>query len=251
MLRVKPCHSEMLTVALFPQAAWGQARLGLLPTSAQARLGLLPTRKRRLLAWRPTRLSCIGAQPQELGYRLCSQNLRLSSRIAFGSDHDCQMTWPGQAGARTWTQFWAFAWATSQREVKVLSAPKSANNLCAVRILFSSVESAEIEDSCESIPTLILQTDSERSCGRYDGGGTRTASRRGLSGGFGRSLGPGVLIVSVADFFRFHSKYPSNYYDVGAGQRRDSSFAPKKTIFSGSSGQRRRTWLRRHGVTTF
>ena len=89
-----------------------------------------------------------------------------------------------------------------------MSAPKSANNLCAVRILFSSVESAEIEDSCESIPTLILQTDSERSCGRYDGGGTRTASRRGLSGGFGRSLGPGVLIVSVADFFRFHSKIP-------------------------------------------
>ena len=116
--------------------------------------------------------------------------------------------WPGPAGARTWTQIWTFAWATSQRlgEIKVLSSPKSVHNLCGVRILFSSVESAEIEDNCESIPTLILQT--ERSCGRYDGGGTRTASRRGLSGGFGRALGPGVLIVSVADFFRFHSKIP-------------------------------------------
>ena len=43
-----------------------------------------------------------------------------------------------------------------------------------------------------------FQTSSSRlSCGRYDGGGTRTASREGLSGGFGRALG---------HFFRFHSK---------------------------------------------
>ena len=54
----------------------------------------------------PTRPSCAGARPQELGHWFCSQNLRLSSGIAFGGD--CQMTCTGPshgaAGARTWTQ---------------------------------------------------------------------------------------------------------------------------------------------------
>ena len=41
----------------------------------------------------PPKLSCAWALTQELDHWFCSQNFRLSSGIAFGSD--CQMTWRG------------------------------------------------------------------------------------------------------------------------------------------------------------
>ena len=44
-------------------------------------------------------------------------------------------------------------------QMKVLQALKSHNNLCKVWILLRSVENAEIEDSSELIPTLILWTE--------------------------------------------------------------------------------------------
>ena len=44
-------------------------------------------------------------------------------------------------------------------QMKVLQALKSHNNLCEVWILLRSVENAEIEDSSELIPTLILWTE--------------------------------------------------------------------------------------------
>ena len=48
---------------------------------------LRPTRKRPVFVLaRLTRPSCAWALPQELGHRFCSQNLRLSSGIAFESD---------------------------------------------------------------------------------------------------------------------------------------------------------------------
>ena len=52
---------------------------------------LPPTRKRPVFVLaRPTRPSCAGALLQELGHWFCSQILRLSSGVTFGSD--CQMT---------------------------------------------------------------------------------------------------------------------------------------------------------------
>ena len=58
---------------------------------------LPPTRKRPIFVLaRPTHASRAGAGPQELGHWFCSQILRLSSRIAFGSD--CQMTGAGWQG---------------------------------------------------------------------------------------------------------------------------------------------------------
>ena len=117
----------------------------------------------------PTRLSCAGAQPQEPGYRLCSQNLRLSSRIFFGSD--CQLTGRGSNLDSNLNL------PPGQRDVKVLSAPKSVNNLCGVRILFSSVQSAEIEGSCESIPNFILQTELRKVRRRRDSDGLPRGSQ--------------------------------------------------------------------------
>ena len=61
------------------------------------------------------------------------------------------------AEARTWTQTWTLP--PDHRVVKVLSALKSQNKLCEVWILVRSVENAEIEDSGESISTLIHQDD--------------------------------------------------------------------------------------------
>ena len=40
----------------------------------------------------------------------------------------------------------------------IVSAPKPQNKLCGIWFLFGSVVIAKIEDSCESIPTLIHQT---------------------------------------------------------------------------------------------
>ena len=77
---------------------------------------------------RQTRLSFAGALPKELCHWFCSQNLRLSSRIAFGCEF--QMTCrglnlplPDQRVANS---------------AKVLSALKSQNNLCGVWILFKN-----------------------------------------------------------------------------------------------------------------
>ena len=58
--------------------------------------------------------------------------------------------------------------SSDQLVVKALSAQKSQNNLCAVKILFRSVDNSKIEDSYESIPTLIHQT--EGGTGRVEGG---------------------------------------------------------------------------------
>ena len=50
-----------------------------------------------------------------------------------------------------------------QRVVKVLSAPKSQNNLCGVGILFRSVENAEIETNPHApLKACKLQRGSER-----------------------------------------------------------------------------------------
>ena len=68
--------------------------------------------------------SCVRVLPQELGYWFCSQILRLSNGIAFGSD--CQMTiW--LAGARSWTQTWTLA--PGQWIVEVLCAQKPKNKV--------------------------------------------------------------------------------------------------------------------------
>ena len=74
--------------------------------------------------------------PQELGYWFCSQNLQLSSGIAFWSASDYQITNRGNL-------------QHDQQVGKVFSALKSKNNMCGVRNLnsFRSVENAEIEDS--------------------------------------------------------------------------------------------------------
>ena len=84
------------------------------------------------------------------GHWSSSQNLRLSSGIAFGSDF--QMTGRGSNLDSTWTL------PPDQRVVKVLSAPKSQNKLCRVLIHFRSPKKAEIVDITETISTLIHRT---------------------------------------------------------------------------------------------
>ena len=83
------------------------------------------------------------ARPQELGNWISRQNLRLSSGIAFGSD--CQMTCRG-----------------SNLDSNLNSAAWPMGFICSK--VFRSVENAEIEDSCASIPTLIHQTECYHSC---------------------------------------------------------------------------------------
>ena len=56
---------------------------------------------------------------------------------------------------RTWTQISTLQ--PDQRVVKVLSALKSLNKLCAVLIIIGSVEDAEIESNIYLFPTLISQ----------------------------------------------------------------------------------------------
>ena len=56
---------------------------------------------------------------------------------------------------RTWTQISTLQ--PDQRVVKVLSALKSLNKLCAVLIIIGSVEDAEIESNSDLFPTLISQ----------------------------------------------------------------------------------------------
>ena len=66
--------------------------------------------------------------------------------------------WQGEAW--TWAQTWSLP--PDQLVVKVWSAQKSHNELCGVWILFKSVETSKIDDSGESISTLIHQTDTEQ-----------------------------------------------------------------------------------------
>ena len=87
-----------------------------------------------------------------------------SSAIYFAvKTFDCLLVWTSGvitrwlAGARTGIRTWTLP--PDQRVEKVLSAPKSLNKLRGVWILFRSVENVEIKDSCESISTLINQTD--------------------------------------------------------------------------------------------
>ena len=75
--------------------------------------------------------SCAGALPQELGIWFCSQNLRLSSGIAFGSN--CQMIGRGLNLDSNLNS------APDQLVVKVLSALMCLNNLCGVWILFTGL----------------------------------------------------------------------------------------------------------------
>ena len=77
-------------------------------------------------------VSCAGALPQELGHWFCSQNLRLSSGIAFGSDY--QMTC---RGSNFDSNLNFAAWPLG---LEVLSALKPQNNPCGVWILFRSAE---------------------------------------------------------------------------------------------------------------
>ena len=66
-------------VAIFPKTSLP------LPAGQQR---LLPTKKRNVFELaRPTSLSCAAAQPKELGHWFCSQNLWLTSGIAFGNDY--------------------------------------------------------------------------------------------------------------------------------------------------------------------
>ena len=85
--------------------------------------------------------SCAGVQPQKLGYWFCSQNLWLSSRIAFGSS--CQIISRGYNLAMDCTGFY------------LLIHPR----IFYVEFEFVLVENTGIEDNGESIPTLIHQTE--------------------------------------------------------------------------------------------
>ena len=82
--------------------------------------------------FRPPKL--YGSAPQKLGFWFCSQNLPLSSQVAFFSD--CQI-------------LKLEIYRLTNGLVKVLSAPKSQNNLCGVWIVFRFFENGELEDSCE------------------------------------------------------------------------------------------------------
>ena len=82
---------------------------------------LQPTRKRPVLVLaRLTRPSCAREQPQELGLWFCSQNLRLSSGIAFGSD--CQMT---SRGSNMDSNLNSVAWPMGCRAFICPKVPKS------------------------------------------------------------------------------------------------------------------------------
>ena len=94
--------------------------------------------------------SCAGLLPQKLCHWIFSQSLWLSSWIAFWSD--CHMT---GRGLNLDSNMNFASWPMG---CKGLSALNSHNKLSGVWILFRSVENAEIEDSCELIPTLIHQT---------------------------------------------------------------------------------------------
>ena len=91
---------------------------------------------------------CARALPKELCHWFCSQNLRLSSGIAFRSD--CRMICRGSNLDSNLNSAHC-----DQPVVKVLSALKSLNKLCWVWNLFGQVEDAEIE---ASIFYLIPQT---------------------------------------------------------------------------------------------
>ena len=92
-------------------------------------LRLLPTRKCPVFVLaRRTSPSCAGARPQELGHWFCSKNLWLSGGIWIACGN--------YSGAGTWTQTRTLQ--PDQQGVKVLSAPKSQNNMCGVWSLFRS-----------------------------------------------------------------------------------------------------------------
>ena len=94
---------------------------------------------------RPTRPSCAGARPQELNHWICSQILRLSPGIAFGSE--CQMC----RGSNLDSNLNSSAWPTGCKGFLRI-------NCVEFWVLFRSVENAEIEDSSELISNLIHQT---------------------------------------------------------------------------------------------
>ena len=88
-----------------------------------------------------------GNLPQELGHWFCSQKW-LSSGIALESG--CQMTC---RGSNLDSNLNPAAWPKGCK----LPAPESQNSLCVVWILFTSVETAEIEDCGEQISTKLCQ----------------------------------------------------------------------------------------------
>ena len=90
---------------------------------------------------------CAGVLPQELGHWFCSQKW-LSSGIALKSD--CQMT---GRGSNLDSNLNSAPWPKGCK----LPAPESQNSLCVVWILFTSVETAEIEDCGEQISTKLCQ----------------------------------------------------------------------------------------------
>ena len=101
---------------------------------------LPPTRKRPVFVLaRPTRPSCAGARlPQERSHWFCSNNLRLSSWIAFESA--CQMTC---RGSNLDSNLISAAEPPDQWVLEVLSAPKPPNKvqwICGVWILFRRPE---------------------------------------------------------------------------------------------------------------
>ena len=91
--------------------------------------------------------SCARVLPQELSHSFCSQNLQLSSGIAFGSD--CQMA---SRGLNLDSNLKSAAWPKGCKGFICSKVPKST-----VWSL-NSFKNAKIEDSCESISTLIHQT---------------------------------------------------------------------------------------------
>ena len=93
--------------------------------------------------------SCARAWPQELGHWFCSQNLRLSSRIAFGSD--CQMSCSGSSLNTNLNS------APDQQVLEVLSAPKSQNQVCGVWILFKTLNLRTVESRYQP-SSIILET---------------------------------------------------------------------------------------------
>ena len=85
----------------------------------------------------PTSLSGAGALPQELGHWFCTQNLQLSTGIAFGND--CQMTsrslsLDSNLNSASWLQI-----------VKILSARKSATNCVEFEFFLGQINCVEFE----------------------------------------------------------------------------------------------------------